>query len=157
MPALDEESGSEAVALEETDTDRESSDFDLTLGEEESGSQVVALEDEEADEGAATVARGARGRRALDEEDLGDLEVAEDLEEEDEEVAPRRVAAAAAAPASWGPVPFAFLAPTAIVLFLAGLMSFELLHGMWGYRQGNKASGPIIKKVAELFGEKVAD
>jgi hypothetical protein len=156
MPALDEESGSEAVALEEADTDLESSDFDLTLGEEESGSQVVALEDEEADEGAATVARGARGRRALD-EDLGDLEVAEDLEEEDEEIAPRRVAAAAAAPAYWGPVPFAFLVPTAIVLFVAGLMSFELLHGMWGYRQGNKASGPVIKKVAELFGEKVSD
>ena len=64
MPALDEESGSEAVALEEADTDLESSDFDLSLdGGEESGSQVVPLEDEdEADEGAATVHRPCRRR-----------------------------------------------------------------------------------------------
>src|SRR5207248_2533781 len=47
VPALDEESGSEAVALDESDTDLESSDFDLALeegdaaGDEESGSQVV--------------------------------------------------------------------------------------------------------------------
>jgi excisionase family DNA binding protein len=158
MPALDEESGSEAVALEEADTDLESSDFDLTLGEEESGSQVVALDEEEADEGAATVARGARGRRALADEDLGDLEVAEDLEEEDEELAPRRVAAAAAAaPAEWGALPFAFLAPTAIVMFLTCLMSYELIHGMWGYRQGAKPSGPVIKMVAGLFSEKIPE
>ena len=67
VPALEDESGSQAVALDESDTDLESSDFDLALGDEdagsedESGSQVVVLEDEEeADEGAATVARSAR-------------------------------------------------------------------------------------------------
>ncbi len=157
MPALDEESGSEAVALEEADTDLESSDFDLTLGEEESGSQVVALDDEEADEGAATVARGARGRRALADEDLGDLEVAEDLEDEDEELAPRRVAATAAASKPWGVLPFAFLAPTAIIMFLTCLMSYELVHGMWGYRQGAKPSGPLIKMVAGLFDNKIPE
>src|SRR5262249_29886717 len=63
VPALDDDSGSEAVALDESDTDLESSDFDLALdeqaaGEEESGSEVVALEDEEeAEAGASTVAR----------------------------------------------------------------------------------------------------
>src|SRR5262249_58444476 len=64
VPALDDESGSEAVALDEGDTDLESSDFDLALDEgdagsaEESGSQVVALEDEaEVDEAAETVQR----------------------------------------------------------------------------------------------------
>src|SRR5262249_13695336 len=45
LPALDEESGSEAVVLEESDTDLESSDFDLAvdegLAEDESGSEVV--------------------------------------------------------------------------------------------------------------------
>src|SRR5207249_10788074 len=62
LPIL-EESSSEAVPLEDADTDLESSDFDLALteeevaAEEESGSQVVALEDEDADEGAATVAK----------------------------------------------------------------------------------------------------
>src|SRR5207245_584086 len=62
MPALEDKSGSEAVALEEPDTNLESSDFDLTTGEGgkgggESGSQVVALDEEEADEAAATVAK----------------------------------------------------------------------------------------------------
>ena len=64
VPALEEESGSQVAAL---DTDLDSSDFDLALGdsevaaEEGSGSQVVALDEEEADEAAATVAakRGA--------------------------------------------------------------------------------------------------
>ncbi|HKI30356.1 MAG TPA: hypothetical protein VKA46_00595 [Gemmataceae bacterium] len=67
VPALDEESGSEAVALDESDTDLESSDFDLALEEgdaasdEESGSQVVALEDEEeVDEAAETVQRPSK-------------------------------------------------------------------------------------------------
>src|SRR5262249_36063216 len=53
VPALEEESGSEAVALDDESTDVESSEFDLAIdemdvgAEDESGSQVVALEDEE--------------------------------------------------------------------------------------------------------------
>src|SRR5262249_9001612 len=55
MPALEDESGSEAVPLDEPDTNLESSDFDLAVSdsgrhEGESGSQVVALDEEEADE-----------------------------------------------------------------------------------------------------------
>lgn len=65
VPALEDESGSEAVALEDSDTDLESSgsDFEISLDEDsgtaaKSGSQVVALEDQdEADDAAATVAR----------------------------------------------------------------------------------------------------
>src|SRR5205807_8721824 len=74
VPALDEESGSQAVALGERDTDLESSDFDLALGDEdiaadeESGSQVVALEDgEETDDAAATVSRRGRGGEEVEE------------------------------------------------------------------------------------------
>ncbi|HEV3203846.1 MAG TPA: helix-turn-helix domain-containing protein [Gemmataceae bacterium] len=157
MPALDEESGSEAVALEEADTDLESSDFDLSLGEEESGSQVVALEDEEADEAAATVARGAqRDDLGLDEDEISDMDVVEDLEEEEGELAPRR-AVVAAAPAHWGVLPFAFLAPCGIVLFLLCFMSFELLHGMWGYKQATKPTGVVVKAIAKLFDDKIPD
>src|SRR5262249_5051428 len=53
VPALEDESGSQAVALDESDTDLDSSDFDIALSdadmaiEDESGSQVVALEEEE--------------------------------------------------------------------------------------------------------------
>jgi hypothetical protein len=155
VPALEDESGSQAVALDESDTDLESSDFDLALGEEdivadeESGSQVVALEDEEeVDEAAATVARtGRRGRAALVEEEVG-----EGLAEEEEEVVPsRRAAAVAAAPADWGLfLPIVLLFST-FVLFFVGIMSFELLHNMWGYHQPSRAASPLVQAVAGMF------
>src|SRR5439155_9888479 len=123
VPALEDESGSQAMALDESDTDLESSDFDLALGEEdmavdeESGSQVVALDDEEeVDDSAATVARpGRRGSSAVVEEEEA---VVEDLEEE---VAPsRRVAAVAAAPANWGVGIPVVLLVSFFLLFLVG-------------------------------------
>src|SRR5262249_25783248 len=85
VPALEDESGSQVAAL---DTDLDSSDFDLALGdsdvaaEDESGSQVGALDEEEAEEGAATVAKRKKGR-------VADEEGTEDFEQiaEDEEVA----------------------------------------------------------------------
>src|SRR5262249_1294001 len=71
VPALEEESGSEAVAGEDADTELSSSDFELAIGDEdvavedESGSQVVALDEEEAvDDAAETVQAKSRGKRA---------------------------------------------------------------------------------------------
>jgi hypothetical protein len=156
VPALEDESGSQAMALDESDTDLESSDFDLALGEEdmavedESGSQVVALDDEEeADEGAATVARtGRRGGPALEEEETGEY-AGEELEEE---VAPsRRAAAVAAAPATWGAFTPIVLLFSFFVLFLVGLMSFELVRGMWGYHQSTRVASPVVRLVSGLF------
>src|SRR5262249_18300452 len=70
VPALEEESGSEAVALDDADTNLDSSDFDLALEEgdvaaqDESGSQVVALGGEEGGEaGATTPAPGRKARK----------------------------------------------------------------------------------------------
>src|SRR5262249_54434114 len=80
VPALEEESGSQVAAL---DTDLDSSDFDLALGdsdvavEEDSGSEVVALDEEAADDAAATIAapkRKTKHKPAADlaeDEDLG--------------------------------------------------------------------------------------
>jgi excisionase family DNA binding protein len=159
VPALEDESGSQVAALEDSDTDLESSDFDLALGEEdaaateESGSQVVALEDEEeADEGAATVARPRKGGAAVEEEEAGeDLLQEEELEEEEEVVLGRRPAVAAA-PADWGLFAPITLCVSMIILFVVGLMSWELLNSMWGYRQPNKASAMVIKSVGSLLG-----
>jgi excisionase family DNA binding protein len=159
VPALEEESGSQVAALEDSDTDLESSDFDLALGEEdaaaseESGSQVVALEDEEeVDEAAATVARtrGAAGAAELEEDEgvepLGDEELATE-----EAGAPARRMVVAAAPADWGVFTPVVLLVSVIVLFLVGVMSFELVRGMWAYHQPGKASSVVVRGVAGLF------
>jgi hypothetical protein len=138
LPALDDESGSEAVAMEESDTDLESSDFDLAInegdieGEEGSGSQVVALEEDEAPA----------------DEDLDELEAAEDVEPE-----VRPVRAGPAAPVEWGLLPALVLIPCVLVMSLVGLMSWELVHGMQNYQQPGKATGPIVRFFAETFGD----
>src|SRR5262249_15325180 len=143
VPALEDDSGSEAVALDESDTDLESSDFELAIGDEdmvaedESGSQVVALDDEAADEAAATVARGRRDRAKVVEEEE------EEYVEEEEEERPLR-GAAVAAEQPWGIMVPAFAGLTFVVIFLAGLMSLELVHSMWGYRQSSKVGSVIV-------------
>ncbi len=158
VPAAGEESGSEAVALDESDTDLESSEFDLALESgEESGSQVVPLEDEEDyDEGAATVQRPAVGGAVEDEENLEALD--EDLDREataEEEAEP--VAAAAAPPAEWGVMPALVLMPCTIILFVVSLMSFELIQGMWGYHKGSKVSNLVVHPIAKMFDDKLPD
>jgi hypothetical protein len=137
IPALDDESGSEAVVLEETDTDLESSDFDLALDESsvaeaegESASEVVQLDDD----GAAEV------EDASAEEALADVE---------EEAAP--VAAGSLPPAKWGPLPALVMIPCVIVLFIVGLMAMELMHGQWGYRQSYRPTSSITRGIASMF------
>jgi hypothetical protein len=151
LPALDEESGSEAMALEDSTDLESSSDFDLAVdegdvaAEEESGSEVVAIEDEEG-------APRRRRRAAVAEgEELDELEVAEDVEEEEG----RPVRVAAAEPAEWGALPAVVLIPCVVVMLLVGLMSWELLRGMWGYTQPGKVASPIVRSFAEMFGEKL--
>jgi hypothetical protein len=168
VPALEDESGSQAVALNE-DTDLESSDFDLALGDEEeasedeeSGSQVVALEDEEeADDAAETVQR-RRGRGAgaaagleaeeeVDEILHGDEEVGE--EEEEEAAAVGTARGAPAEPAVWGPLPAIALIPCVIVMFLVTLVGYEMVKGMWGFHRGTGVSSAIARPLAELMGQ----
>lgn len=157
VPVLDEESNSEAVALDEGDTDLESSDFDLSLSEEESGSQVVALDEEV--EGAVEPAMEGEEVDELLAEDVeepafesaefetGDVE-AEEEEEEDYEAAP----AAAAAPANWGVLPAILMVPTVLVMLVLGLMAFELVHGMWGYRQNYQPTGLVVEGISKMVG-----
>lgn len=146
VPAIEEESGSEAVALDEADTDLESSDFDLQLeegsSEEESGSQAVALEEGEEEPAAEEEEPFAADLEA---------EAEAELEEEEEEEPVATAAAPAAVP--WGPLPAIFLLPTVLVLFVVGLMSFELIHGMWGYHKPGKVSNLIIDPIARMIDE----
>jgi hypothetical protein len=164
LPAL-EESGSQAVALDESDTDLESSDFDLALEEEsssgsvpeidESGSQVVALEEELGEE-AAEPKKGSRGFSAIHGDSEGELVLDEEeaaaieSEAEGEEAEPATVPAAQA---EWGWYPVLVLAPCVAIMFVAGLMSYELVHGMWGYHASSKPSGLVVRSIAQLFSD----
>jgi hypothetical protein len=152
MPALEEESGSEVAALEEPDTDLDSSsDFDLALNEEdaaaegESGSQVVTLDEEEADEAAATVARPRPKPEEGEAEEIDELLGEEAAPEAEEE------AVVAAAPTEWGLLPAIVMTPAVLIMILVGLLSFELVHSMWGYKQPSGASGPVTEFFVHNF------
>jgi len=190
VPALEDESGSEAVALDEEGTDVESSsDFEISLDSDvdsdvedsDSGSQVVALDDEEdADAGAATIARPRKkgaakpgaAKAGADEEageesdfDLGDSDEApapkkkkapasdEDVVVEEEADEDELVAAAAPAAVEWDAWTVVPLFPTVLVLFVVGIMGFEVLRGMWGYHRPSAVGQPIIDTIARQFDE----
>lgn len=162
VPALEDESGSVAMPLESTDEDMdESSEFELDLDdasegdEDESGSAVVPIDDDEDVDDAAATARGTaarRKRKLADDDDEGDEDVEED-EDEDEEVA----AAPDAKPAPWGVFPTLMLMPTVVVLFLVGLMAFEMIRGMWGYHRGTKVSDLILRPIAKMVDDKLPE
>jgi excisionase family DNA binding protein len=179
LPALDEESASEAVQIEESDTDLDSSDFDLTLDEtgelsvaDDSGSEVVALEEEEASSLPQTRLGSSDDDVSTFDELLSDDAVAatdasmeletssaevEGVSEELEtgaQTAPGPVVSPAAEsppPAEWGALPVALMVPCVLIMLLAGLMSYELLHGMWGYQQPYKPTGLVVQGIAQFF------
>jgi len=171
IPALEDDSASEVVSLDEADTDLESSDFDLALDEEDvaaeddSASEVVALDDEEV---ASTKKKIKKKKPVVDEDDedagevdLGDVELDDAAaalegvradEDEDYEAA----AVVSAAPARWGPLPAILMFPTVIVMFLGGLMAYETLHSAWGYSQSSQPTTPLVSWFAEKLDMKPA-
>ena len=165
VPALDEESGSEAVP-QDAPTDLEDSEFELDLEseggetEEETGSEDFAVEEdepvvsEEDEEVAPAPKRKTRMTRAhADDEDGLDVRL-DDEEEDEEEVEPELAAVgstAAAPPAEWGPLPALMLLPSVIVLIVVGLMSFEMVQAMWGFHKGSPVSRMVIDPIARMF------
>jgi hypothetical protein len=170
VPALDDESASEAVALTEGG-EPGSSEFDLDLDEEGIGESDDAEEggvafdededapergvvdvDEDADDAAETIARPvkSKGRTAVAEGEEDDDPYAgiddEDEEGAEEEPETRPVGAAAAPlpPAEWGLFPALALLPTVVILFVVGLMTFELSRSMLGYRGTPGVSGSLV-------------
>lgn len=187
IPALDDDSASEAVAVDEADTDLESSsDFDLAIDdesdvnvEEDSGSQVVVLDDEieaqEVEEDEAP--RKSKKKKKVVEEveedaeadgpavSFDDMDLEENLsasaalkgvrgEEIDEDEEERTVEVSGA---PWGVLPAILLVPTVFVIFLGGLMAYEMMHSMWGYHQPNKPTTLVIDNVADMLDMKPKD
>lgn len=168
IPALDDDSASEAVSLDDSDTDVESSDFDLALddadadADDESASQVVALDDD------APKSRKKK-RKAADDDDVVDLDdddagsALRGVRHDDDDSDEYEVSEASdggpvvvAAPAPWGALPAILMFPTLIVLFLGTIMAYEVLHSMWGYQSGTQPGTPLVNFVAEKFDMKPA-
>jgi hypothetical protein len=175
IPALEDDSASEVVSLEESDTDLEaSSDFDLALdeadasAEDESGSEVVALDD-------AGKKKKSKKTRAADDDDDGAVDLGDELEEgpsaskalrgvrrdtdeedEDYEVSEAADEGRVAASTQWGALPAIGLIPTVIIMFFGALMAYELLHSAWGYQQSSQPTTPLVSFLADTFGMKPA-
>jgi excisionase family DNA binding protein len=179
VPPLDD-SGSEAVALDDDDADMDGSDFELSMDDESdsgsSESQVVALDDDEdSDDAAATVAKPRKkGKVAaaveemeMDADPIDEDSAEQEVLDEDEESAPKKKRSRAVEEdedeeeeqgamqpyqePEWGPLPVVLLLPTVAVMFLVGLMGFELLRGMWGYQRPSAVGTPIIDTIARTF------
>ncbi|MEO2090953.1 MAG: hypothetical protein ABGY75_15845 [Gemmataceae bacterium] len=146
LPAVEDESGSEVVAVE-SDTDMENSDFEVAVTDDDvaaddgSASEVVLMEEDE----GVTAPSGRSGRSALAGLDADDHD----------DVRPRGrtetvVRTVAASPPKWGPLPAVVLGLTLPIVFLGAIMSFELVRSMAGYQQAS----PLASWVAGLFGMK---
>ncbi len=166
LPALEDESASQAVALDEGDTDLESSDFDLAVDSgvlahgDESGSQVVTLEEDEVRSpsgrrlGSSAVASDAE-IGSVDEMLLEDLSGAEEEFEDEEDEDELAAATVPAAEAEWHTLDVVGLMACVMFMFVSGLMAYELMHGMWGYHQSTKPAGIMVRGIAGLFDDKL--
>lgn len=157
VPALDDESESEAVEVDE-----DSSEFELDLdeefiAEEDEDSELIELdEDEEVDDAAETVSRRRRQQlEAMDDDDL-DLEIDPgavfDEEEEEEE---EEAGAAPARQVPWGAFPAVMMFPCVILLFVVSLMVFELTQGMWGFHKRSKVTSLVVDPIARQIDDKL--
>ena len=159
---LDEDSGVVSDVEAAADGGLDSS-FELEPSDSDSGSQVVEVEDgNDADPMGATaefnelevVEDGSSSQVvAIDEvEEVEEVveEVSEVTEEFEEEVEEGRTLVYAG-DAPWGALPTIFLIPGVLILFVVGLMSLELMRGMYGFNKGTGFTSIIIKPIAEMF------
>ena len=159
---LDEDSGVVSDVEAAADGGLDSS-FELEPSDSDSGSQVVEVDDgNDADPLGATaefnelevVEDGSSSQVvAIDEvEEVEEVveEVSEVTEEFEEEVEEGRTLVYAG-DAPWGALPTIFLIPGVLILFVVGLMSLELMRGMYGFNKGTGFTSIIIKPIAEMF------
>jgi excisionase family DNA binding protein len=167
VPALD---GSDDATV--ADSELESSDFDLALDdselaqEEESGSQVVALDEEDADtqvessDDAAVVDDIEVEEESSDFADLdADVQVEEDDEVEvdvGEDASGKKVKKVTVIkekliePAPWGVMPVLFMLPCVVIMFLVGILGYEMVQTTNGLRP----PGPLTVMVGGWLDQK---
>lgn len=159
---LDEEVGVVSDVEAASDGGLDSS-FELEPSDSDSGSQVVEVEDgNDADPMGATaefneleVVEDGSSSQVVAIDDVEEVEevveeVSEVTEEVEEEVEEGRTLVYAG-DAPWGALPTIFLIPGVLILFVVGLMSLELMRGMYGFNKGTGFTSIIIKPIAEMF------
>lgn len=159
---LDEDSGVVSDVEAASDGGLDSS-FELEPSDSDSGSQVVEVEDgNDADPMGATaefneleVVEDGSSSQVVAIDDVEEVEevveeVSEVTEEVEEEVEEGRTLVYAG-DAPWGALPTIFLIPGVLILFVVGLMSLELMRGMYGFNKGTGFTSIIIKPIAEMF------
>src|SRR5262249_51173968 len=75
--------------------------------------------------------------------------VSEEEEEEEVRAGPKQYVAAP--PAEWGAMPAIVLLPCVIILFVVGLMGYELVQGMYGFHKGTQLTGLVIDPIARML------
>jgi hypothetical protein len=157
LPAITDESGSEVVGI---DSDVDDSGFEVDLNEMEaaddtSASEVVVVDDDAVliDDEAAILTDEDEALVEVDDERGSASRALRGVSRDDDEVT--TVRAPVAVP--WGPLPAALLLPALLFVFLGGLMSYEVLRGMWGYHSPTQPANALVRGVADMFGMKVTD
>ena len=156
---LDEDAGNNSNGSDGGDGGLDSS-FELEPSDSDSGSQVVEVEDgNDADPMEATaefnelevVEDGSSSQVVA----IDDVEEVQEIIEEVTEVVTDEVeeerTLVYASDAPWGPLPTIVLIPGVLILFVVGLMSLELMRGMYGFNKGTGFTSIIIKPLAEMF------
>lgn len=172
IPAMDDDSESEVIAVDEDDltSEGETSDFDLAISDDdapaydESGSEVVVVDDElelVGDDGVI-VEEDAIGYDDLDagvsaSRALQGLTPGDDYDDEVMVESGGPVRTVEAPPAPWGPLPALVLLPCLLLVFIGSLMSFELLRSMWGYHQPSPPGNVIVRGMAGAMGFQTKD
>lgn len=159
---LDEEVGVVSDVEAASDGGLDSS-FELEPSDSDSGSQVVEVDDgNDADPLGATaefneleVVEDGSSSQVVAIDDVEEVEevveeVSEVTEEVEEEVEEGRTLVYAG-DAPWGALPTLFLIPGVLILFVVGLMSLELMRGMYGFNKGTGFTSIIIKPISEMF------
>ena len=116
-------------------------------GDDEEAADGVDFDDMELEVGSSA-SQALSGVNPEADEDAEEYEVSESSE--DGSVRPLGYAP----PVPWGPLPVILMLPTMFVLFIGGLMAYELMHGMWGYQQSTKPTTPLLTSLADAFGMK---
>ena len=159
-----------SLEVDQLDNDRDdrtvqlerASDFDLDA-DDDSASEVFALDEDDVDQNAATAMGAAM---AVPDEDDDDFATSSgggggasgwDVES-DAATTPSSAAAvagsrlvAAGPQAEWGGIWVGLLGVTSFLILAGALISFDLIHNLYEFRDAGPASG-LIKQISGLFG-----